>query len=259
MGGLGAPGGGGGGGFGGRGGGRGGGAGWPSGRDGYGGGEATEYVSVPANKTGLVIGKGGETIKSINAATGAHCEVDKNAPPDAREKTFILRGAPDAVERAKQMICEKVGMGPGGGYGAFPGQTYGGGQPEYGQPQGGGGGYQQQGQAAPQINPTTGQPDYSQQWAEYYRSLGMSKEAEMIEVQSGGPGQVQQPQPQNGAMPGGPGGGGTPDYSAQWAEYYRSIGKHKEAEAIEAQMRAKTGSVPAQPQPGYPAPAGTTH
>ena len=37
------------------------------------------------------------------------------------------------------------------------------------------------------------------------------------------------------------------DYSAQWAEYYRSIGKMKEAEAIEAQMRAKVGG-----QPGYP-------
>ena len=34
-----------------------------------------------------------------------------------------------------------------------------------------------------------------------------------------------------------PGVGGGEDYSAQWAEYYRSIGKVKEAEAIEAQMR----------------------
>ena len=29
------------------------------------------------------------------------------------------------------------------------------------------------------------------------------------------------------------------DYSAQWAEYYRSIGKVKEAETIEAQMKQK--------------------
>lgn len=33
--------------------------------------------------------------------------------------------------------------------------------------------------------------------------------------------------------------GGAPDYSAQWATYYRSIGKIKEAEAIEAQMKSK--------------------
>ena len=37
---------------------------------------------------------------------------------------------------------------------------------------------------APQVNPQTGQPDYSAQWAEYYRSLGMHKEAEAIELQA---------------------------------------------------------------------------
>lgn len=35
-----------------------------------------------------------------------------------------------------------------------------------------------------QVNPATGQPDYSIQWAEYYRSLGMHREAEMIEQQA---------------------------------------------------------------------------
>lgn len=32
--------------------------------------------------------------------------------------------------------------------------------------------------------------------------------------------------------------GGQPDYSKQWAEYYRNIGKIEEAEAIENQMKA---------------------
>jgi far upstream element-binding protein len=32
---------------------------------------------------------------------------------------------------------------------------------------------------------------------------------------------------------------GGADYSAQWAEYYRSQGKIKEAEEIEAQMKQK--------------------
>ena len=39
--------------------------------------------------------------------------------------------------------------------------------------------------------------------------------------------------PSNGTQNGGS------DYSAQWADYYRSIGKVKEAEAIEAQMKQK--------------------
>lgn len=39
------------------------------------------------------------------------------------------------------------------------------------------------GGAAPAINPMTGQPDYSAQWAEYYRSMGMHDQAIMIENQ----------------------------------------------------------------------------
>lgn len=58
----------------------------------------------------------------------------------------------------------------------------------------------------------------------------------------GGPGpappqQQQPPQPQQ-QQAGATQNGGQADYSAQWAEYYRSIGKIKEAEAIEAQMKA---------------------
>lgn len=73
--------------------------------------------------------------------------------------------------------------------------------------------------------------------------MGMHREAEMIESQlkakqaagvvSGGPPQTQQAPA--GMAAGAP--GQTTDYSAQWAEYYRSIGKIEEAEAIEKQMK----------------------
>jgi hypothetical protein len=43
---------------------------WGGGSGGdYGGGQHEDYVAVPASKCGLVIGKGGETIKNINQVT----------------------------------------------------------------------------------------------------------------------------------------------------------------------------------------------
>eukprot|EP00095_Tigriopus_kingsejongensis_P003499 maker-scaffold373_size192110-snap-gene-0.39 protein:Tk03499 transcript:maker-scaffold373_size192110-snap-gene-0.39-mRNA-1 annotation:"far upstream element-binding protein 1" len=195
------------------------------------GGQTTEYVQVPANKCGLVIGKGGETIKNINQSTGAHCEIDKNSPPEAREKTFVIRGSPDAVERAKSMVLEKLGMQGGySGYGSGGGSW--GGSSNYG----GGGGFDGSGGPGG-VNPQTGQADYSAQWAEYYRSMGMVKEAEAIEAARGGAAAAAP-----AAAPTAPANGapnGSQDYSAQWAEYYRSMGKVKEAEAIEAQMKQK--------------------
>ncbi|XP_069937503.1 far upstream element-binding protein 2-like isoform X1 [Cherax quadricarinatus] len=93
-----------------------------------------------------------------------------------------------------------------------------------------------------------GQPDYSAQWADYYRSMGMHREAEAIEQQAkgmkvGGPGPNAAPQQGGGvqaATPGGGVGGGTgaQDYSQQWIEYYRSQGMHTEADKIEAQIKA---------------------
>jgi far upstream element-binding protein len=114
----------------------------------------------------------------INSSTGAHCEVDKSAPPDAREKNFIIRGSPDAVERAKAMIMEKIGMpvtaSTFGNYGSSSGASSWAGGGSAGYP----GGYT--GEAA-NVNPSTGQLDYSAQWAEYYRNMGLVREAEAIE------------------------------------------------------------------------------
>nr|CAD7427523.1 unnamed protein product [Timema monikensis] len=136
-------------------------------------------------------------------------------------------------------------QGWGGGYQPWQNQP---GHPNDPNAQSGGGG------GPVQVNPATGQPDYSIQWAEYYRSLGMHREAEMIEQQAKASKQgmapqqqpqaqpAPQPQPQPQAQPAAAAAAaaqnGQPDYSAQWAEYYRSIGKIKEAEAIEAQMKA---------------------
>ncbi|XP_037965380.1 far upstream element-binding protein 3 isoform X3 [Plutella xylostella] len=247
-------------------------------------------------KCGLIIGRGGEVIKQINAQSGAHCELDRRAQTaDRNNRTFFIKGHPDSVEHCKRIIMEKVGgpvnfineSGNGNGGGGGNGNGNGGGD-FYGGGGGGGGGgppawgynphwhpanaNQQQPAAQPQvqINPATGQPDYSQQWIDYYRSLGLVREAEAIEQQakqqqqglrapseefdSGGASTpAPAPAPQHAAAAS---NGAQADYSAQWADYYRSIGKLKEAEAIEQQIKMKQSSQPpSTPQPAQPAPS----
>ncbi|XP_067868377.1 far upstream element-binding protein 3 isoform X6 [Heterodontus francisci] len=147
--------------------------------------------TIPADKCGLVIGRGGETIKSINQQTGAHVELQRNPPPnsDPNIRIFIIRGALQQIEHARQLIEEKINGGPGpAGPGGFNTSPYSQGPPGHHQngppqafmTQGWGSTYQpwqQQGQqdptqatgTAPGTPQQSSQPDYSAAWAEYYR------------------------------------------------------------------------------------------
>ena len=66
-------------------------------------------MSVPSSKVGLVMGRGGETIREICLVSGAHCQVDKAAPEGARQKNILIKGRPDAVQRAKVRINKLYG------------------------------------------------------------------------------------------------------------------------------------------------------
>lgn len=67
-------------------------------------------LSVPANKCGIIIGRGGETIKQINHQTGAHCELDRRPPPNPNEKLFIVKGTAEQIDSAKRMMTDKIGI-----------------------------------------------------------------------------------------------------------------------------------------------------
>lgn len=54
---------------------------------------------------------GGETIRAINQQTGAHVELSRNPSANPNEKLFVIRGVPNQIEHAKQLINEKVGGG----------------------------------------------------------------------------------------------------------------------------------------------------
>ncbi|XP_037888051.1 far upstream element-binding protein 3 isoform X2 [Glossina fuscipes] len=228
---------------------------------------------IPASKCGIVIGRGGETIKLINQQSGAYCEMDRNAVNPPSEKLFKCKGTSEQVEAARQMIAEKINMdlniisrksiaggppniqGSAGGYNPNdPNSAMAAYQQQWaGYAQQGAWGDQSQQAGMAQGAPGAGgqQADYSQQWIIYYKSIGMHREAEMIEQQlkakQVGTGQAQPQQAANNAVnnpvAGVPGSAAqTQDYSAQWAEYYRSIGKIEEAEAIEKQMKANNAA-----------------
>ncbi|CAL8248019.1 unnamed protein product [Merluccius merluccius] len=170
--------------------------------------------TIPADKCGLVIGKGGETIKSINQQSGAHVELQRNPPPstDPNTRVFTIRGTPQQMDLARQLIDDKIG-GSGilsnGGFGFSPftqgpaathhncgsGQTF--------VTSGWGTTYQTSWQNTGQQDP--GQQsqtqnvltDYTKAWEDYYKKQNQSSQQTTV-----------------------------PDYSAALAEYYRQQGPY---------------------------------
>lgn len=67
-------------------------------------GQEEVKISVPQNKTGIVIGKGGETIRAIKQQCGCNIELEKNS-----KGIFNIRGQADRVQYAQQVISEKIG------------------------------------------------------------------------------------------------------------------------------------------------------
>lgn len=90
------------------------------GRDGGPGGARTydqvQYM-VPAGKIGLIIGRGGETIKDIQDRSGARIYVSLEAKvdPETGEKPVSISGDPEAIRTAKTLINEILfGVSPSG-------------------------------------------------------------------------------------------------------------------------------------------------
>ncbi|XP_063284036.1 far upstream element-binding protein 1 isoform X4 [Pelobates fuscus] len=215
---------------------------------------------VPTVKTGLIIGKGGETIKNISQQSGARIELQRNPPPnsDPNMKLFTIRGSPQQIDYARQLIEEKIGgpvnpvgppvphgppgvpgphgppgpPGPGAPMGPYNPAPYNPGPPgpsphgppaQYA-PQGWGNTYphwQQPTQPDPTEQPAapqSGQVDYTKAWEEYYKKMGQQAPAQDY---SKAWEEYYKKQGQTVPTQGAAPPAGQPDYSAAWAEYYR--------------------------------------
>lgn len=159
-----------------------------------GGGSVDKTIHVPSEAVGMIIGKGGETIKDMQRTTGCKINVNQPQRPDVTRQ-IDLSGTPSAMAEAERIIWEKVetvqqrdaaGGGRGRGVG---GRTEQGGSNGYSQQQpssGYGGGYagQQYGSAQPQAPPqmpafqmpvasaSTAQPAADQSAADPYAAYG---------------------------------------------------------------------------------------
>lgn len=67
-------------------------------------------VEIPNAKVGLVIGKGGDTIKQIQLQSGARVQITKDMDhnPNYPFRTVELMGTPEQIDRAEQAIQEVI-------------------------------------------------------------------------------------------------------------------------------------------------------
>merc|ERR1712046_112007 len=68
-------------------------------------------IQIPANMTGLLIGKGGVTIKGINAQFGVNVIVQNKHEIVGPMADVKIQGEPAAVEQAAAHIQEKMAAG----------------------------------------------------------------------------------------------------------------------------------------------------
>ncbi|PTB74151.1 hypothetical protein M440DRAFT_1393284 [Trichoderma longibrachiatum ATCC 18648] len=89
--------------------------------------DINDAIYVPSDAVGMIIGKGGETIREMQNSTGCKINVAQSSGPGEVQREIALIGSRDSIARAKQAIDEKVeavrqksGGAPGGGRGRGP-------------------------------------------------------------------------------------------------------------------------------------------
>jgi len=68
----------------------------------------SKKIDIPNGRVGVIIGKGGETIKYLQLQSGAKIQVtrDMDADPNSVTRTVELMGTPEAIASAEKLINE---------------------------------------------------------------------------------------------------------------------------------------------------------
>ncbi len=70
--------------------------------------QVTEVISVPMDSVGMIIGKGGETVKEMQHNTQCKINVSSQYSPSDPTRDITLSGSPETIRRAKEAIQEKI-------------------------------------------------------------------------------------------------------------------------------------------------------
>ncbi|CAF1013984.1 unnamed protein product [Brachionus calyciflorus] len=193
-------------------------------------------VKVAYDKAGVVIGKGGESIKEINRRSGAYVEIDKNHKlvPEGQDKMFTIKGTTEQIQYAQQLIYEKItgnvgGIPPSGFFGPGALEMT---ETDYSQA------VASQAWAGYQWPAAAGLKTEDQNaaaWAAYYQQYYGAAAAGATAAVAASSSTTSAATAQAGQA----------DYSQAWIDYYRQLGMHEQAEAIEKQLKqgqSATGS-----------------
>ncbi|KAI1780636.1 hypothetical protein F4818DRAFT_396331 [Hypoxylon cercidicola] len=72
------------------------------------GDKINDSIYVPSEAVGMIIGKGGETIREMQNSTGCKINVSQSSGPGETEREIGLVGSRDSINRAKRAIEDKV-------------------------------------------------------------------------------------------------------------------------------------------------------
>ncbi|KAF5199571.1 Far upstream element-binding protein, partial [Thalictrum thalictroides] len=80
---------------------------------------SSKKIDIPNGRVGVIIGKGGETIKYLQGQSGAKIQVtrDMDADPNSPNRAVELTGTPEQISKAEHLIKEVLDEAESGGSG----------------------------------------------------------------------------------------------------------------------------------------------